>query len=121
MFLACDPTNGIQYLNDVYNFNGIFHTGYDESKSIITFGQIPLSDCCKQCFQTPGCVLASSLIGGYGCYVLVNAIQPVVGANAYCPAGLDVIDSFYGAQKGEPIEENGGFVLGPCFAGTVNP
>ncbi|KAK6541329.1 hypothetical protein TWF694_007148 [Orbilia ellipsospora] len=114
----CDPVNGIKYADEVYNYNGIFHTGYDQTKSIITFGQIPLSDCCRQCFQTPGCAVASTLIGGYGCYVLVNKIAPQVGTSATCPSGLDYIDVFTGPSTGLPVAEDGTFVLGPCYGKT---
>ncbi|KAF3915753.1 hypothetical protein ABW20_dc0102674 [Dactylellina cionopaga] len=114
----CDPTNGIKFADEVYNFNGIFHSGYDQAKSIITFGQITLSDCCRQCYQTPGCAVASMLIGGSGCYVLVNAIKPVVGSSATCPAGLDYIDVFTGPSTGLPAAQDGTFVPGPCYGTT---
>ncbi|EPS38017.1 hypothetical protein H072_8247 [Dactylellina haptotyla CBS 200.50] len=113
----CDPTNGIKYLDEVYNSRGIFHTGYDVNKSVVSFGQIPLVECCRRCFATPGCVVGSTLIGGYGCYVLVNAITPVVGQSATCPSGLDYIDVFTGPSIGLPTvaTQNGVFVLGPCY------
>lgn len=86
---------------------------------MISFGQIPLSDCCRRCFQTPGCAVATTLIGAYGCYVLVNAVTPLLGQSATCPTGLDFIDIFTGRSTGLPAAQDGSFVVGPCFAGTL--
>ncbi len=119
MFPACDPTTGTKWSDEIYNFNGIFHAGYDQALSTYTFGNIALSDCCRSCFQTPGCAVASMLDGGSGCLLLVNAVTPELGQSATCPSGLDYIDTFTGPSQGLPAAQDGTFVVGPCFAGTL--
>jgi len=110
----------VQFSQEVYNYAGILHTGY--TQELYTSGDTSPAGCCQTCFDTPGCVVGISLEYGGGCAVLLNNIQPVVGANAQCPTGYDVIDSFYGMTVGLPsVNTNYAFTLGPCFAGTVAP
>ena len=106
------------YTDEVYNFQGILHTGYLNPSEVLD-GLSP-QQCCEACYNTPSCAV---FLTEYGtCNILQTNPGSYPYSNSFCPNGVDTIDIFTGQTPGLPPPITYGtyaFGVGPCFAGGV--